>query len=167
MLAKYVVTTVMLLNFLSPVLANEPELDPLLFKRKEAVFQMVDKLRKSKGLGIDKLQRLTARNLFYTNGGSYQSEIEQDKDITSYELPCDRKRKIQYIELSVNKNLSIGIEDVRKRYGKWEKTSQSKGNSEEKILSEYRYYYYKNSLAFNFRSKKHERLTSIIVYFVP
>lgn len=70
-----------------------------------------------------------------------------------------------YAELSNNPNLPITLGDVQKRFGKWERLSKSKGNAEEKILPQYRYYFDHDSLAFNFRSPNHETLTSITVYY--
>lgn len=134
-------------------------------KRKEAVFQMVDKFRKAKGSNIKAFEKITAREFDCLSTFMYVSEYNPNSDITRFEMPFNKNYKILYVEFSINPDLVITLRDVQKRFGKWERQSKSKGNAEEKILPQYCYYFDHGSLAFNFRSPNHKTLTSITVYY--
>ncbi len=92
----------------------------LLQKRKEAIFNLVDKLKLLKSPSKTDLERLFGQKLYSESLGFYETEQQSYNDVQSHGASYGPDGEIACANLEINPKFDLNLEDIVLHYGKWQ-----------------------------------------------
>ncbi len=90
-------------------------------KRKEAVFQLTDKLNRMSNPTKESLETLFKRDLQSKRLGFYESDVHPEMDMKSFQVSYGRKGGIASANIYLHANLNLQLADAKKHYGNYQK----------------------------------------------
>lgn len=112
------------LEFSQPILAKDVsarESDRIsLKKRKQAVFQLVGQLNRMSNPSKESLESLFKRELKSKRLGFYESDVQSEIDMKSFQVSYGRNGEIVCANIYLQQNLNLQLADAKKHFGNYQ-----------------------------------------------
>lgn len=89
-------------------------------KRKQAVFQLIDKLNRMSNPSKESLESLFKRELKSKRLGFYESDVQSEIDMKSFQVSYGRNGEIVCANIYLQQNLNLQLADAKKHFGNYQ-----------------------------------------------
>lgn len=91
-----------------------------LTKRKQTVFNLIDKLNKMSNPNKESLEALFKRELKSKRLGFYESDVQPEIDMKSFQVSYGRNNEIVCANIYLQQNLNLQLADAKKHFGNYQ-----------------------------------------------